>query len=37
RPVTWEDFMEVLKDRKPSVNKDIIKVYEKWYEKFKAL
>jgi len=37
RPVTWEDFMEVLKDRKPSVNKDIIDVYGKWYEKFKAL
>jgi len=37
RPVTWEDFMEVLKDRKPSVNKEIIKVYEKWYAKFKAL
>ncbi len=37
RPVTWEDFMEVIKDRKPSVNKEIISVYDKWYMQFKAL
>ena len=37
RPVTWEDFMEVIKDRKPSVNKEIISVYDRWYMQFKAL
>ncbi len=37
RPVTWEDFMEAIKERKPSVNKEIISVYDKWYMQFKAL
>ncbi len=37
RPVTWEDFMEVIKNRKPSVSKELIKVYESWYAKFKAV
>ncbi len=37
RPVTFEDFAEVIRHRKPSVNREMIKVYEMWYEKYKAL
>jgi len=37
RPITMEDFEEVLKYRKPSVNRDLLKAYEMWYEKYKAL
>ena len=37
RPVTMEDFLEVLKIRKPSVTPEMIKAYEAWHEKFKAL
>ncbi|PUA32867.1 MAG: AAA family ATPase [Zestosphaera tikiterensis] len=37
RPITMEDFMEVLKERKPSVNKELIKVFESWDAKFKAI
>ena len=37
RAITWEDFMEVLKGRKPSVSEDLVKVYESWYNKFKAV
>lgn len=36
RPIGREDFMEALKERKPSVNKELIKVYETWDSKFKA-
>jgi hypothetical protein len=31
------DFVEVLRNRKPSVNKDMVKVYEMWFERYKAL
>ncbi len=37
RPVTLDDFKYALKGRKPSVNRELIKVYESWYSKFKAL
>jgi len=37
RPVTFADFKAVLEDRKPSVNKEMIKVYKTWYDKFKAV
>lgn len=37
RPITLDDFREVLKSRKPSVNQEMIKAYEVWTEKFKAL
>lgn len=37
RSVTMDDFVEVLKIRKPSVNQEMIKAYEAWHEKFKAL
>ncbi len=36
RPVTLEDFKAALESIKPSINKDLIKVYEAWYERFKA-
>lgn len=37
RPVSMEDFKEILKVRMPSVNQELIKAYEAWTEKFKAL
>ena len=37
RPVNMSDFEEVLKVRKPSVNQEMVKAYEAWHEKFKAL
>ena len=37
RPIRMEDFVEVMRYRKPSINRDMIKVYEMWYEKYKAL
>ncbi|MCD6323603.1 MAG: AAA family ATPase [Desulfurococcales archaeon] len=37
RPVSLDDFKAVLKGRKPSVNPELIKVFESWYAKFKAL
>lgn len=37
RPISMADFIEVLRRRKPSVNKDMVKVYEIWFEKYKAL
>ena len=37
RPVALEDFMFVLRDRKPSVSKDLVKVFDSWYSKFRAL
>jgi SpoVK/Ycf46/Vps4 family AAA+-type ATPase len=37
RPVSMRDFIEVIKLRKPSVDPNMIKAYEEWYEKYKAL
>ena len=37
RPVSMKDFLEVIKTRKPSVDPETLKVYEEWYEKYKAL
>ncbi|MEM1599940.1 MAG: ATP-binding protein, partial [Sulfolobaceae archaeon] len=37
RPITMQDFKEILKVRMPSVNPELIKAYEAWTEKFKAL
>lgn len=37
RPIRMEDFTEAIKYRKPSVNREMIKVFEMWYEKYKAL
>jgi len=37
RPISFEDFEMVLANRRPSVNNELLKVYETWYEKFKAI
>ncbi|MGB9725143.1 MAG: AAA family ATPase [Fervidicoccaceae archaeon] len=37
RKITMDDFMEILKIRKPSVDPLYVKRYEAWFEKFKAL
>ncbi len=36
RPITMEDFMAALSEIKPSISKDLVRVHETWYEKFKA-
>ncbi|MEM2635152.1 MAG: AAA family ATPase [Nitrososphaerales archaeon] len=37
REITMNDFKEVLKFRKPSISKDMIRAYITWSENFKAL
>ncbi len=37
RAITLNDFKEVISMRKPSVNQEMLKAYEAWTEKFKAL
>ncbi len=37
RPITMDDFIEVLKKRKPSITREMIEAYQQWYEKFKAI
>lgn len=37
RSISMEDFLEILKIRKPSVDPLYVKRYEAWFEKFKAL
>ncbi len=37
RPITMNDFKEVLRVRKPSVSREMYMTYMKWSEKFKAL
>ena len=37
RAITWDDFMHVLRVRKPSVSEDLVRVYDSWYSKFKAI
>ncbi len=37
RPVGMEDFLEVLKIRRPSIDSSMLDAYMRWYEKFKAL
>lgn len=37
RPITMEDFKQVISQRKPSITQDMIKAYELWAESFKAL
>jgi len=34
RPITREDFLEVLKRRRPSISKDVLKRYEEWSKEF---
>jgi SpoVK/Ycf46/Vps4 family AAA+-type ATPase len=37
RSITMEDFIEILKARKPSVSRQMLGLYDKWFETYKAL
>jgi SpoVK/Ycf46/Vps4 family AAA+-type ATPase len=37
RPIHMSDFLAVLQERKPSISMNTLNLYEKWYERFKAL
>jgi len=37
RPLSMNDFRQILKERKPSVSLDLLLKYNEWFEKFKAL
>jgi SpoVK/Ycf46/Vps4 family AAA+-type ATPase len=37
RPLTMEDFRQILEERKPSVSLDMLALYNRWSEAFKAL
>ncbi len=37
RPITMEDFRKIFEARKPSVSLDMLSLYNRWFEAFKAL
>ncbi|KPV61742.1 MAG: VCP-like ATPase [Candidatus Bathyarchaeota archaeon BA2] len=37
RPITMNDFKEILEERKPSVSLDMVASYNRWFDAFKAL
>ena len=37
RSLTMEDFKQILEERKPSVSLDMLSLYNRWFEAFKAL
>jgi SpoVK/Ycf46/Vps4 family AAA+-type ATPase len=37
RAITMEDFKEIIKKRKPSVSPQMLNLYDKWFETYKAL
>jgi len=37
RPLSISDFKHAIMNRKPSVSKEMIKEYDKWFDQFKAL
>jgi len=37
RPISMNDFKEIVEDRKPSVSPDMLTSYNRWFEAFKAL
>jgi SpoVK/Ycf46/Vps4 family AAA+-type ATPase len=37
RALTMEDFRQILEDRKPSVSLEMLGLYNRWFEAFKAL
>ncbi|AEM38769.1 AAA ATPase central domain protein [Pyrolobus fumarii 1A] len=37
RPVAMEDFIEVLKRRGPSISPDVLRAYEEWFRRFRAV
>ena len=37
RPVSKDDFRQILEERKPSVSPQMLEMYNRWFEAFKAL
>ncbi|MEM2767366.1 MAG: AAA family ATPase, partial [Candidatus Bathyarchaeia archaeon] len=37
RPLRMSDFRQILEERKPSVSLEMLALYNRWYEAFKAL
>jgi hypothetical protein len=37
RPISMNDFKEIIKIRKPTVSIDMLRAYMRWSEQFKAL
>jgi SpoVK/Ycf46/Vps4 family AAA+-type ATPase len=37
RNITMDDFNEILRKRKPSVSPQMVIMYDKWFETYKAL
>ncbi|MBC7130067.1 ATP-binding protein, partial [Candidatus Bathyarchaeota archaeon] len=37
RPLRMSDFRQILEERKPSVSLDMLTLYNRWFEAFKAL
>jgi SpoVK/Ycf46/Vps4 family AAA+-type ATPase len=37
RLLTMDDFRQILEERKPSVSMDMLALYNRWFEAFKAL
>ncbi|MEM3550244.1 MAG: AAA family ATPase [Candidatus Bathyarchaeia archaeon] len=37
RPLNMRDFRQILEERKPSVSPDMLALYNRWFEAFKAL
>jgi len=37
RPITMDDFREVIKKRKPSVSPQMLNLYDRWFDTYKAL
>jgi SpoVK/Ycf46/Vps4 family AAA+-type ATPase len=37
RLLTMEDFKQILEERKPSVSLDMLSLYNRWFDAFKAL
>ena len=37
RPLSMNDFKRSISNRKPSVSKEMMKEYDKWFDQFKAL
>jgi SpoVK/Ycf46/Vps4 family AAA+-type ATPase len=37
RPLSMKDFKNAISNRRPSVSKEMIKEYDKWFDQFKAL
>ena len=37
RPITMDDFKEVIRKRKPSVSPQMLNLYDRWFDTYKAL